>query len=101
MFGVKFKGIDKNRSIWTVSSINENKITKWIKKGENMIDHHKKHFSRIYPAGIRVDSSNYDPLGSFNHGAQVVALNFQTKDTPMLINLAKFRENGGINSGYW
>ena len=101
MFGKKFKNIKKKNIAWSISSLKETKIIKLINKGENMIEHHKKTFSRIYPGGKRVSSSNYDPIFSFNNGAQIVALNFQTFDKNMLINLGKFDENGGIYSGYW
>ncbi|CAM9985359.1 unnamed protein product [Ectocarpus sp. 8 AP-2014] len=50
--------------------------------------------SRIYPAGSRVDSSNYDPVPSWNVGSQIVALNYQTSGTPMRLNDGKFRDNG-------
>lgn len=32
---------------------------------------------RIYPKSTRVDSSNYDPLVGWTHGAQMVAFNMQ------------------------
>lgn len=32
---------------------------------------------RIYPKGIRVDSSNYNPMIGWMHGAQMVAFNMQ------------------------
>jgi phosphatidylinositol phospholipase C, delta len=34
-----------------------------------IVDFHRKFITRIYPAGSRVDSSNYDPISSFNAGA--------------------------------
>lgn len=53
-----------------------------------------KLLSRIYPKGTRVDSSNYDPCGSWKAGCQIVALNYQTSSAPMWINHGKFIENG-------
>lgn len=35
-------------------------------------------FSRIYPKGARIDSSNYNPVPFWNAGCQMVSLNFQT-----------------------
>lgn len=35
--------------------------------------------SRIYPKGTRVDSSNYNPAPAWAAGAQLVALNYQTR----------------------
>lgn len=34
--------------------------------------------SRVYPAGIRVTSSNFNPLPHWLVGSQIVALNYQT-----------------------
>ena len=53
---------------------------------------------RTYPAGSRVDSSNYDPRLAWSMGCQMVALNFQTPDRPMHLNMSKFEENG--RAGY-
>ena len=38
----------------------------------------ERQFVRTYPSGIRIDSSNYDPIPMWNHGIQMVALNIQT-----------------------
>ena len=53
------------------------------------------HMTRTYPAGARVDSSNYNPLVAWSVGCQLVALNFQTSDAPLLMNDGLFRQNGG------
>lgn len=62
------------------------------------MQHHQVQFSRIYPKGQRIDSSNYNPVPMWNSGCQMVALNYQTGDRPMQLNQAKFRENG--NCGF-
>ncbi|KAL8173384.1 UNVERIFIED_CONTAM: 1-phosphatidylinositol 4,5-bisphosphate phosphodiesterase beta-1, partial [Gekko kuhli] len=54
--------------------------------------------SRIYPKGTRVDSSNYMPQLFWNAGCQMVALNFQTVDLSMQINMGMYEYNG--KSGY-
>uniref|UniRef100_A0A4W5JJZ4 Phosphoinositide phospholipase C n=1 Tax=Hucho hucho TaxID=62062 RepID=A0A4W5JJZ4_9TELE len=54
--------------------------------------------SRIYPKGTRVDSSNYMPQLFWNAGCQLVALNFQTIDLSMQLNLGMYEYNG--KSGY-
>ncbi|KAL3934476.1 MAG: hypothetical protein SGARI_003363, partial [Bacillariaceae sp.] len=51
--------------------------------------------SRAYPAGSRVDSSNYLPILPWSLGTQMVALNIQTVDAALLMNDGRFRENGG------
>uniref|UniRef100_A0A672P2E2 Phosphoinositide phospholipase C n=1 Tax=Sinocyclocheilus grahami TaxID=75366 RepID=A0A672P2E2_SINGR len=51
-------------------------------------------FCRIYPAGSRTDSSNYNPVPLWNAGCQIVALNFQTPGKEMDLNQARFLPNG-------
>ena len=36
---------------------------------------------RTYPKGVRIDSSNYNPLPMWNCGMQMVALNYQSPGT--------------------
>uniref|UniRef100_A0A672QF58 Phosphoinositide phospholipase C n=1 Tax=Sinocyclocheilus grahami TaxID=75366 RepID=A0A672QF58_SINGR len=55
--------------------------------------YNKKQLSRIYPKGTRVDSSNYMPQLFWNVGCQMVALNFQTLDLPMQLNMGVFEYN--------
>ncbi|GFW13447.1 1-phosphatidylinositol 4,5-bisphosphate phosphodiesterase gamma-1 [Trichonephila clavipes] len=43
-----------------------------------MVKYHRLQFSRVYPKGSRIDSSNYDPVKMWNAGVQMVALNYQT-----------------------
>ena len=35
------------------------------------IEYNKKHISRTYPGGMRVDSSNYEPVDLWNCGCQI------------------------------
>lgn len=39
-----------------------------------------KSFLRVYPVATEVASSNFDPIPSLLRGAQLIALNTQTKD---------------------
>ena len=57
--------------------------------------YNRSHITRIYPNGSRVDSSNFSPLLSWTLGCQMVSLNFQTTDSPLIINDGLFRQNGG------
>ncbi|KAK6786446.1 hypothetical protein RDI58_014971 [Solanum bulbocastanum] len=50
---------------------------------------------RIYPKGIRVDSSNYDPFVGWMHGAQMVAFNMQGYGRSLWLMHGMFRANGG------
>ncbi|KAF3836571.1 hypothetical protein F7725_029129 [Dissostichus mawsoni] len=62
--------------------------------GTAYIHHNMDKLSRIYPAGSRTDSSNYNPVPMWNVGCQIVALNFQTPSKEMHINQGRFLQNG-------
>ncbi len=53
---------------------------------------------RTYPAGMRIDSSNYNPVIYWAFGIQMVALNYQTEDTNQITNKTMFEQTG--NCGY-
>nr|XP_014275178.1 1-phosphatidylinositol 4,5-bisphosphate phosphodiesterase gamma-1 [Halyomorpha halys]XP_014275179.1 1-phosphatidylinositol 4,5-bisphosphate phosphodiesterase gamma-1 [Halyomorpha halys]XP_024215637.1 1-phosphatidylinositol 4,5-bisphosphate phosphodiesterase gamma-1 [Halyomorpha halys] len=80
-----------------MSSFPETKAEKLICQNESrfFIKYHQYQFSRVYPKGQRIDSSNYSPIPLWNTGCQMVALNFQTPDKAMQLNQSKFRLNGG------
>lgn len=82
-----------------MSSFSEPKTEKLI-KGSSMewAEYNKRQMSRIYPAGVRIDSSNYDPIPSWNVGSQIVALNYQTSCLQMHLNDGKYLDNG--SAGY-
>nr|XP_033323937.1 1-phosphatidylinositol 4,5-bisphosphate phosphodiesterase gamma-1 isoform X2 [Megalopta genalis] len=83
-----------------MSSFPETKAEKLMCQQESkfFLKYHQIQFSRVYPKGQRIDSSNYNPVPIWNSGCQMVALNYQTGDKSMQLNQAKFRENG--NCGY-
>ena len=62
---------------------------------EALADHARARLCRCYPDGLRVDSSNFDPVDLWAAGIQVVALNYQTRDVATRLNAANFRANGG------
>ncbi|KAL4717425.1 hypothetical protein ACJJTC_000574 [Scirpophaga incertulas] len=80
-----------------MSSFPETKAERLICQQENsfFLKYHTIQLSRIYPKGQRIDSSNYNPIPFWNSGSQMVALNYQTPDKPMQINMGRFKENGG------
>ena len=55
-----------------------------------------KAFVRVYPKGNRIDSSNLDPLPYWLGGAQMVALNFQKRESNVQMNHGFFKQNGAI-----
>ncbi|KAF4972578.1 hypothetical protein FSARC_851 [Fusarium sarcochroum] len=60
-----------------------------------MFAHNRKYLMRTYPHGMRVDSSNYDPVLFWRAGVQIVALNWQSWDTGMMINEGMFTGSDG------
>ncbi|KAG5505041.1 hypothetical protein JKF63_04488 [Porcisia hertigi] len=53
------------------------------------------YLSRIFPAGSRIDSSNYNPQLYWECGCQMVALNWQSNNTfSWRLNQCLFRDNG-------
>ncbi|KAJ7322117.1 hypothetical protein JRQ81_018404 [Phrynocephalus forsythii] len=78
-----------------MSSFSESKALKLAQEsGTDFIRHNVRHLSRIYPAGWRTDSSNYNPVDMWNVGCQIVALNFQSKGAEMDVYQGRFQDNG-------
>jgi len=97
--GTKLKGWDTSLTNPThyMHSFSETKVSKLSKRPDRQkwVIYNQSHMSRSYPAGSRLDSSNYSPILPWAMGVQLVALNFQTVDPPLLLNDGRFRENGG------
>jgi len=57
-----------------VSSFGEKKALKFAREDPKAFLRHNRHrLSRIYPAGGRIDSSNYDPMLLWTVGSQLGA----------------------------
>ena len=99
---IKFKSFEQSERLglnYQMSSFSEVKALDYMQEeGESFLRYNITHNSRIYPAGGRINSSNYMPQLFWNVGCQMVALNFQTPDLSMQLNQAKFEFNG--NCGY-
>ncbi|KAM9844922.1 1-phosphatidylinositol 4,5-bisphosphate phosphodiesterase delta-1-like [Aulostomus maculatus] len=94
-----FEDARQNLSFYEMSSFKEGKAMTLAEEMANaFIRHNVDKLSRIYPAGSRTDSSNYDPVPLWNAGCQIVALNFQTNCADMDANQGRFQVNG--KSGY-
>uniref|UniRef100_A0A8C1FG51 Phosphoinositide phospholipase C n=1 Tax=Cyprinus carpio carpio TaxID=630221 RepID=A0A8C1FG51_CYPCA len=95
---VKFNSFEACKKIdrsYEMSSFVETKALELLKESPvEFVEYNKMQLSRIYPKGTRVDSSNYMPQVFWNAGCQLVALNFQTIDLPMQLNLGIFEYNG-------
>ncbi|KAF3698979.1 1-phosphatidylinositol 4,5-bisphosphate phosphodiesterase delta-1 [Channa argus] len=99
---VHFQGFEyarQKQSFYEMSSLKEGEAMKLTEESANAcIRHNMEKLTRIYPAGYRTDSSNYNPVPLWNAGFQIVALNFQTACTGMDVNQGRFLVNG--KSGY-
>ncbi|XP_008535044.1 1-phosphatidylinositol 4,5-bisphosphate phosphodiesterase delta-4 isoform X3 [Equus przewalskii] len=81
---------------YEISSFSETKAKSLIKEaGNEFVQHNVWQLSRVYPSGLRTDSSNYNPQELWNAGCQMVAMNVQTAGLEMDIHDGLFRQNGG------
>lgn len=79
-----------------ISSVNENAAKRLYRRySQKLIQHTVCQLLRTYPAATRIDSTNPNPMLFWLHGIQLVALNYQTDDLPMQLNVALFEANGG------
>ncbi|XP_073734708.1 1-phosphatidylinositol 4,5-bisphosphate phosphodiesterase delta-4 isoform X1 [Callorhinus ursinus] len=80
---------------YETSSFSETKARSLIKEaGNEFVQHNAWQLSRVYPSGLRTDSSNYNPQELWNAGCQMVAMNVQTAGLEMDIYDGLFRQNG-------
>ncbi|KAI8853813.1 PLC-like phosphodiesterase [Chytridium lagenaria] len=95
--GIRFEGISSLRGLAfnEMFSISESKALPFIARHRDDIAvFSSTHLSRVYPAPMRVNSSNFDPTVFWSTGIQMVAMNFQTFDRGLQINRALFSGNG-------
>ncbi|KAM8855246.1 1-phosphatidylinositol 4,5-bisphosphate phosphodiesterase delta-4 isoform 2-T2 [Spinachia spinachia] len=93
---VHFHGFEHARSqakCYEMSSFSESKAKK-LAKDADFVQYNTRQLTRIYPAGRRTDSSNYNPQEMWNVGCHIVALNFQTAGLEMDLNDGLFGQNG-------
>ncbi|XP_058940060.2 1-phosphatidylinositol 4,5-bisphosphate phosphodiesterase beta-1-like isoform X2 [Pocillopora verrucosa] len=95
---VHFKSFETSEKLnrsYEMSSFVENNATALLKESPvEFVNYNKRQLSRIYPSGTRVGSANYMPQIFWNAGCQLVALNYQTLDLPMMLNQGIFEYNG-------
>uniref|UniRef100_G3T953 Phosphoinositide phospholipase C n=1 Tax=Loxodonta africana TaxID=9785 RepID=G3T953_LOXAF len=99
---VPFRNFTHSREhyrFYEISSFSENKAKSLVKEaGNEFVRHNTWQLSRVYPSGLRTDSSNYNPQELWNAGCQMgpsVAMNVQTAGLEMDICDGLFRQNGG------
>ncbi|XP_030643493.1 1-phosphatidylinositol 4,5-bisphosphate phosphodiesterase delta-4 [Chanos chanos] len=94
---VHFSSFEHSRGAakpYEMSSFSESKARKLTKEtGAEFVQHNTRQLTRVYPSGMRTDSSNYCPQDMWNVGCQIVALNFQTAGLEMDLNDGLFCQN--------
>ena len=73
---VRFRGFCDNQTDikwWEMSSLCENEAQKCCieRRAHRFVHHNRRQLSRIYPAGYRIDSSNFNPQDMWNCGCQI------------------------------
>lgn len=82
---------------YQVPSLNENTAKKLCRKSPlAVLSFTESNLMRSYPAGMRIDSSNFNPITFWAFGLQMAAINYQTDDMGSAINSALFEQNGSI-----
>lgn len=89
-------GVNSHHPCYKCSSLTEyygKKLTK--KRPMELLAHSETQLVRVYPASMRIDSSNFNPLNFWSYGIQMAALNYQSDDaTATHVNAAMFERNG-------
>ena len=79
---------------YEMSSFDEKQAMTLLKQSPvEFVNYNKYQLSRVYPRGTRVDSGNFMPQLFWNAGCQLVALNYQTMDLAMQLNMGFFELN--------
>ncbi|KAG2669958.1 hypothetical protein I3760_14G061100 [Carya illinoinensis] len=77
-------------------SLSEQALEKAVSsQGTDVVRFTQRNFLRVYPKGTRFNSSNYNPLIGWTHGAQMVAFNMQGYGKYLWLMHGMFRSNGG------
>ncbi|KAK3909225.1 1-phosphatidylinositol 4,5-bisphosphate phosphodiesterase beta-3 [Frankliniella fusca] len=91
---VSFEKAQEKKRFYEMSSFDEKQAISLLREyPTEFVNYNKRQLSRVYPAGIRFDSSNFMPQLFWNAGCQLVALNYQTLDLGMQYNLGMFEYN--------
>ncbi|KAG2459013.1 PLCD4 phosphodiesterase, partial [Polypterus senegalus] len=90
----------QHSKFYEISSFTESKSRKHIKEAAvDFVLHNCRQLTRVYPSGLRTDSSNFNPQEMWNLFIKLillilVALNFQTAGLEMDLNDGRFSQNG-------
>ncbi|ODV61571.1 phosphatidylinositol phospholipase C, partial [Ascoidea rubescens DSM 1968] len=103
VYGLKFKSfsLPESKNKFHCFSFSEKTINSMLKDFDKRVlldKHNRRYLNRIYPSGLRVNSSNFNPIDYWKFGCQFVATNWQTKDLGQQLNESMFNNNNC--SGY-
>ena len=76
-----------------VFSLSEQKVLD--EDGPQLFRHNRNYLMRVFPSGLRINSSNVEPTFLWRQGAQMVALNWQKCDKGMMLNEGMFAGESG------
>ncbi|KAG9197880.1 hypothetical protein G6514_000772 [Epicoccum nigrum] len=96
--GVSFKSLTQQEASMPnhIFSLSEPAVIELHNRSPlELFKHNKDFLMRMYPAGTRVDSLNFDPNLFWRMGIQVAALNWQTLDVGMMLNHGMFSGTDG------
>ena len=85
--------------IFSLDETKAGKLCRDVLSKSQFEEHNLRYMFRVYPKGMRLDSSNFDPNSFWRRGVQMVALNWQTYDPCMQMNQAMFAA-GADRYGY-
>ncbi|KAI1648914.1 PLC-like phosphodiesterase [Daldinia loculata] len=96
--GVSFKSLSQPEASMPthIFSLSESGVAE-VHQNEaaRLFEHNREYLMRTYPSGMRIGSSNLDPLAFWRKGIQIVALNWQKWDAGMMLNEGMFAGTGG------
>ncbi|KAK4218157.1 PLC-like phosphodiesterase [Rhypophila decipiens] len=96
--GVSFKSLTQPEAAMPthIFSLSENTVMEVHEKSQReLFEHNRRYLMRTYPSGLRITSSNLDPVVFWRKGIQIVALNWQNWDEGMMLNEGMFAGTGG------
>jgi hypothetical protein len=82
---------------WRIRNLGESDLVASfldLEKHRATTEHNLTQLTRVYPKGLRLDSSNMDPCLAWSAGCQMACLNLETPGRAMDVNTARFREFG-------
>lgn len=100
LHGTKFRTWEESMASLPhhMHSFSESRVINLFKRNQQQkwVIYNQTHLSRAFPSGTRIDSSNFSPILAWSAGCQMAALNIQTPDEALFVNVGRFRENGGV-----